>query len=217
MSQYKIESIKCKHCKRQIKIQAWGFINVSIDPQLKERALDGKLFLFDCLKCGKQTEFIYPLLYNDIEYKLMINFHPEERETDNVQSTGWSSAIGEDYTARKVTGADNFTEKLLIIESALDDRAIECLKYLIGSNQMVVKGEQGGGLEGKHILFKGICQEEKKLMFTVKAEQADNDKELKVDLNLYEQVVGGIAESSELAGDHGANVNQRWIALRLNS
>ncbi len=56
----------------------WNSINVTLDPKMKEKVMDGSLFLWTCSKCGTTFRVPYPFLYHDMEHRFMVEFFPEK-------------------------------------------------------------------------------------------------------------------------------------------
>jgi Zn ribbon nucleic-acid-binding protein len=45
-------SYTCPRCQKQSRFTIWQSINVDLDPSLKQKVMDGSLFVFHCLYCG---------------------------------------------------------------------------------------------------------------------------------------------------------------------
>ena len=76
MTQQRQIQVDCPNCGAKEKVIIYQSINVSLDPSLRERLLEGKINIFQCGKC-KQDAFISgPLLYHDMDRKFMVQFFP---------------------------------------------------------------------------------------------------------------------------------------------
>lgn len=50
------EVIDCPGCGKKQKFTCWRSVNVTLDPDLKQRILDGSLVSFECKACGHKTK-----------------------------------------------------------------------------------------------------------------------------------------------------------------
>ena len=78
MSMNSIKKVNCPKCDNSQDFEIWNSINVSLDPRLKERVLNRSVLTFECEKCGYKEEGIYPLLYHDMDKKLMLFLLPKD-------------------------------------------------------------------------------------------------------------------------------------------
>ena len=130
--------IKCSKCGEEQKFRMWQSINTSM-PFARKDIISGKLFELKCNKCGKTTRVIYPILFNDLEHQVMIQYVPPENIETVLPYVEIITRMGS--RARIVTSINELREKAMIFESNLDDRVIEVLK-LIAMRQ--VKNQLGG-------------------------------------------------------------------------
>ena len=56
-------------------------INVSLDPELKEKLINGDLIAFNCQECKYETHFPCNLLYHDMGEKFFIYWLQNEEDT----------------------------------------------------------------------------------------------------------------------------------------
>ena len=66
MSLEREETLKCPKCKTENKFHIYDSINVTLDPELKKKVLDGSLFKMKCAECGTETVINYDTLYHDM-------------------------------------------------------------------------------------------------------------------------------------------------------
>ncbi|HJK60190.1 MAG TPA: CpXC domain-containing protein, partial [Methanocorpusculum sp.] len=59
--------IICPECDHEQKITICPSVNVTTDPEMREKVLSGELFLFTCEKCGYTGFAGYPFVYEDKE------------------------------------------------------------------------------------------------------------------------------------------------------
>jgi len=121
----------CSNCGNKNTIKIYKSINVSDNPELKEKVKDGSLFLWECPHCGKVNLAKYETLYHDPSRKLMVWLVAGNgiSETQMQAISNHTKAIG-GYTLRIVGDTGNLMEKVLINEAGLEDTAIEMCKYV---------------------------------------------------------------------------------------
>ncbi len=74
--------IKCK-CGNEVEMQLYDSVNVTLNPELKEKIIKREINIFECPKCGvKSPDLAYPFLYADMTKKIWIWCYPEEMEKD---------------------------------------------------------------------------------------------------------------------------------------
>ena len=73
---------KCPYCRNKQKIVIWQSINVTVNPELKNKLLAAEINQFTCEKCGKKTLLNVPLLYHDMEKKFCVQYYPPEMLND---------------------------------------------------------------------------------------------------------------------------------------
>ena len=131
-------TIKCPKCGEELKFTMWQSINTMM-PFARKDIISGKLFEVECKKCGQTTRVIYPILFNDLEHQVMIQYVSPE-DVESVQSSiEIITRMGS--RARVVTSIDELREKAMIFESELDDRVIEIQKQLVIRQ---VRNQMGG-------------------------------------------------------------------------
>lgn len=101
----KIELV-CPECNEKFNVDIFTSINVQMDKDMKNRVLSGKLFDMECAHCHSKFHIPYPVLYHDMEKKLLIQF-TEEKELEPIKKILDHANVGEDYTVRIVDDADN--------------------------------------------------------------------------------------------------------------
>ncbi len=121
----------CSKCGQQNKIRIYRSINISENPELKDKVKDGSLFLWECPHCGQVNLAKYETLYHDPAGKVMVWLLPEgDLPESQMQSiTMHTKAMG-GYTLRRVNDTGSLMEKVLIREAGLDDAVIEMCKYV---------------------------------------------------------------------------------------
>lgn len=124
-------SAPCSKCGQIHKVTVYRSINVSENPELKDKVKDGSLFLWECPHCGQVNLARYETLYHDPAGKIMIWLLPEGNlpESQMKSITMHTKAMG-GYTLRRVNDTGSLMEKVLIHDAGLDDAVIEMCKYV---------------------------------------------------------------------------------------
>lgn len=68
----------CPRCKAPIIADVNQLIDVSVDPQLKQKLLNGSLNVAHCQNCGYQGMLSVPLVYHDADKELLLTYFPPE-------------------------------------------------------------------------------------------------------------------------------------------
>ena len=121
----------CSKCGQQHKVTVYRSINISENPELKDKVKDGSLFLWECPHCGQVNLAKYETLYHDPAAKLMVWLIPsgEVSETQMQAITMHTKAMG-DYTLRRVNDMGSLMEKVLASDAGLNDVVLEMCKYI---------------------------------------------------------------------------------------
>lgn len=138
-------------------------VNVTLDPEYREKILDQSLFLYHCPHCGNQVHVEYGVLYHDMEQKIMIQVCSDAGSALDMPPLNESlkgtkqETFAENYRLRCVAGILRLIEKIRIFEAGLDDYAVEILKAWLWN------GIEGDG--EKELFFDSL--KEGKLEFAV--------------------------------------------------
>lgn len=131
MSQVRTEVIDCPMCQAKGEFQIWNSINVDLDPSLREKLFTEELFIWECPQCHTKVYVPFGFIYHDMTRKFMLFYSPEECE-DKYEPLEMPDFLQQDeYTYRAVYGIVALKEKIRILESGLNDIAIERLKYVL--------------------------------------------------------------------------------------
>lgn len=133
MSRISTQEIKCPHCGEKIDFVYWESINVTLNPDMKERVLNGEAFRCECPHCNQSFGVEYPTLYHDMDKHFMIHCNPMlmHEETRQMMRTLLQLEMLPDYRQRFTLEQNEMKEKILIFENDLDDRIIEIMKLFI--------------------------------------------------------------------------------------
>lgn len=72
--------ITCPKCNHESDYIVWYSINVTLDPEMKDKILDDTLFSWVCPHCGERFYAPYDFLYHDMENGIFTWYRNEELE-----------------------------------------------------------------------------------------------------------------------------------------
>lgn len=78
MSKSSQHNFVCPWCKHKQTVTVWESINVTLDPDLRVKLFEGKINVFKCDSCGKETFISIPLMYHDMTKKFCVQYYPPE-------------------------------------------------------------------------------------------------------------------------------------------
>lgn len=190
----------CSKCGQRHAIDIYKSINTAMDPDLKARLLSGELFLWECPDCGAANLVAYECLYHDPDERYMIWMLPSG-EPEGLQQAAIMNqvrAMG-DYRLRTVRNAGDLMEKVMIFDAGLDDRCIELVKFVAGSELQNVSNLHFYRLQDDVMVFSGV-------------------KDGKMDgfgfgLNVYEDCRGILARNPDIASGEGfTRIDPDWVS-----
>ncbi len=129
MSKTTTRKFKCMKCDEVYDIETFDSVNVTLDPDLKDKVSSGDIFYKECPHCHNTYMLEYPCLYHDMERKFMVWLMKEEIDA-NIKNM-YTQVFNEQkqLTLRRCEDIKSFLEKIEIFNNGLDDRAIEFAKY----------------------------------------------------------------------------------------
>lgn len=135
MSSHHKETITCPKCGKTHEFTAWDSVNVTLLPAEKLQILDNAFFTDRCPDCGHEMQIAYPLLYHDMEKKLMLYLMPGYQAATKEALSDMSKGLlragmdeREGYRLRVVREINDLREKIYIFDAGLDDRCVELMK-----------------------------------------------------------------------------------------
>ena len=165
MSSNPVNQLRCPVCRHVQEFTLRNVVDVTDDPERKQALLTGALTRMTCAKCGAETDVLYPLLYHDTEYRLMIWLIPGRGQPgDDDHKLGEIDAtLAATHQFRLVRTANELKEKVVIAEAGLDDRVVELFK-------VVMRRDSDSQIQAEDsLLFAGLEREddENVLLFAV--------------------------------------------------
>ena len=127
----------CSKCGEKSRIKIYRSINISEDPELKEKIRNGSLFVWECPHCHQANLAKYECLYHDPENRIMVWLVPSGNFSESQMQaiSNHTKAMG-GYRLRMVGDVGAMMEKILIFDEGLDDMAIEMCKYVTRMEMM---------------------------------------------------------------------------------
>jgi hypothetical protein len=124
--------LTCPACKGDGTFPTWDCIDGNADSALRQRVLtDQTLFFYECPHCHSQVHIESPCLYIDKKNKWMVWHIPDPKAT--VTAADVCAFLGADsfadYTCRAALTWGEWREKIIEMESGVDDRLYEIIKY----------------------------------------------------------------------------------------
>lgn len=133
MSKVSRIDIDCPECGVESTYDIYNSVNVTLDPALKSKILDGLLFDMICPKCAQHFGIDSDLLYHDMGKRLCVWLKiPDDSGIPVLEpgTDGLAQLIG-DYTTRVVTSHNELVERIRLIEDGHDDVTVEIVKLFL--------------------------------------------------------------------------------------
>ncbi|MFZ1319994.1 MAG: CpXC domain-containing protein [Ignavibacteria bacterium] len=84
MTKLNITFVNCLECDYQNNVELYESVNVTIDPDLKEKILDDSFKKFVCENCKFESKLEYGFMYHDMEKQIMIVYNPDKEYLKEV-------------------------------------------------------------------------------------------------------------------------------------
>lgn len=146
MSAAKTYNIRCPQCGHEQKVDLYDSINVAQQPELKAALFENRLNRIQCESCEASFRIDKPLLYHDPDRNILIHWMPDtavsrEEILDEFDKSmeELRSALPEDIEpprVRLVFTRTELVELVFIIESGMEERVVEYIKYTIHTQNM---------------------------------------------------------------------------------
>lgn len=117
----------CPYCGKQHPINIYQAINVEKEPEMRDKAVMGEVFIQTCPKCGKKYMVQNELTYVDPIHKFII--YVSTKPIAPLSRQVVEPLLNQGYTLRRCSTVAEFTEKIQILEDGVDDVMVELAKY----------------------------------------------------------------------------------------
>lgn len=137
MSLEREETLICPACRAENRFRIYDSINVTLNPELKERVLDGSLFKLKCHACGGETVVRYDTLYHDMsaDHPLLIQccqkregWEAINEQNENIRTMMREMKLSNEFPHRVVIGYNALRETIRIFDAGFDDRIMFAVK-----------------------------------------------------------------------------------------
>ena len=139
MSKITSQSFTCPKCKYEGKFIMYDSVNVTLDPELREKVLSGEIFDWTCPKCGDKYNIRHDLLYHDMDKEFQVYYSPKNSaELNKTINNLARKCLGVSRKYRTVNSLNALREKIFIFERGFNDIAIELVKAILkfGKNEI---------------------------------------------------------------------------------
>ena len=209
----------CSKCGQQNTVTVYRSINISENPELKDKVRDGSLFLWECPHCKQVNLARYETLYHDPAAKLMVWLIPEGEisETQMQAITMHTKAMG-GYTLRRVNDMGSLMEKVLISDAGLDDVVLEMCKYVTKMEmiQKSVSAEQKDEFLASDFHFYRSEGEDDGRILTFMYALDGQMLGVNIGWNVYQDCAGILERNPQVRPDDGfAKVDADWLSSKL--
>lgn len=208
-----MEKVKCPGCGNEMNMEIHEFVDVSTDPEYKERIMNGSLFLVKCPECGEETLAEYPVMYMDPSKKLTIYMAPghDEGLLEQLNSLELpETEIDEEAVYRVVESGEELLEKILIYDGGRDDRLMELYKALIVEN---IK-EEWPQVKREDLLYFLDGDEEYFIVWDFQ-NLAGEQMTINIDDELYDQLKRDYLPALAVPAGKYVEVNMTWLDQRI--
>lgn len=120
---------KCPSCNNEQQLNYYQSVNITLQPELRQKVLNQQLNLQICTHCNNEINIITDFLYHDMENKLMIHFKQSEgkNEEDSIDDM-LNEMLEKGYIYRVVNHYADLVEKIKIFDYKLNDEIVDKIK-----------------------------------------------------------------------------------------
>ena len=208
----------CTKCGNANEITVYRSINISENPELKDKVKDGSLFIWECPHCGTVNLARYETLYHDPEGKLMVWLLPDGDlpESQMQAITLHTKAMG-GYVLRRVNDTGSLMEKVLIHDAGLDDIVLEMCKY-VTKMEIAAKmdKEKASELYSAPFHFYRIEGEDSERIITLMYPWEGNMAGARIGWNVYEDCLGILQRNPGMKAEEGfVKIDSDWLYSKV--
>ena len=214
MSDYHKKMVSCPFCSTVFDVKVWNSINVTLQPELRERVLTEDIFLNQYPLCKKMLYVGCNTLYHDMEKCFMIFFHHNAGncvEKDVVAISQNISHLRKDYIFRNVNDIMKMKEKILIFEANLDDVVVEYVKFLL-TNRLLKLPQWTFNFDDRVMFVNFDGSKMQFVRFDANNQLVDD---VFVDADCYANAKQQIEHDDRFHAHAGAAVDASWIEKRM--
>ena len=161
MSKLRTIKLTCPNCGEEFKFDLYDSVNVSINPELKDKVIDGSIFASICPKCSHVEALLYPLLYHNMESNYMIQLnsyadlmdYKEELTNQNKVKEMFPNLVN-DIKVIGVTSLADMITTITALDNGLDWRVVQLA--LLFMQYDFIKYCNDNKLESRNINYSGL-------------------------------------------------------------
>ena len=204
------EMLNCPNCDMEIGFRPLEFVDVSTDPDYKEKIMNGQFFLVKCGECGAEIMVEYPVMYMDPEKKLNIYMAPDHEDDllDQLNSLDVPECDEDkDAIFLLVSSPTELLEKILLADGGRDDRIMELYKAIVVENLR----EDFPQVVPQDLLYYIDGEEEYLIVWDFDNEDGEQ-LTISVEEDLYQDLYDDFAEALAIPANKYAEVDAVWLA-----
>ena len=208
------EMLNCPNCDTEIGFKPIEFVDVSTDPDYKEKIMNGQFFMVKCPECGAEIMVEYPIMYMDPEKKLNIYMAPDHdgELLNQLNSLDVPECdVDEEAIYRLVNGPTELLEKILLADGNRDDRIMELYKALVVESIR----EDFPQVQTQDMLYYVDGSEEYFIVWDFENEDGEQ-LTIEVDEELYQQLKEDHLEALSIPANKYAEVDAVWLLDRVD-
>lgn len=204
----------CRRCGRSFPVKRMDVLDTGEDPSFFEGIRDNSIFLVKCPYCGWETHGDYSFLYKERDRHYMLYYAADEEDYRRIFGIFREKGGCLDreelsrWTKRIVTDHRDVLEKLLILDSGLDDRVIEIMKALAYASLRVKRKD----LKPDTVLFDRVSDGNYCFRFLEGKETA---AAYAFERSMYEKIRTGMQPFLNGADGDSPVVNSQWAVQIL--
>lgn len=216
MSKISTKELTCPSCGCKGDFRMYDSVNVSLDPQLRDEVLSGRIFEWKCPKCGDTVSVRYDLLYHDMDNAFQIYYSPSNCSGINDMINEMLSKYpGMRKLSRTVESLNALREKIYIFESGLNDIAIELTKAVIKYSKDS-KIAEGSELRFVKLVNLDNDSSKDKLLFKQIIDGQPQEGIIIIEKEDYEKYLGEISSNERFKMlTYCDTINEEWITNEL--
>ncbi len=117
----------CPHCNHEQELIYHQSVNITLDPEMKNKVLAGKLNQNFCINCNKEINIVSGFLYHDMKNQIMLELAVKTEEEDKEESKKAviQDLISKGYIYRVVDEYERLVEKIHIFDNKLNDIVVQ--------------------------------------------------------------------------------------------
>lgn len=154
MTKWTTSRVNCPACCEDGNFEICSQIDITENPELKQKIFSRELFRFTCPECGEKIIVAYDCTLIDSKNKFIISLVTSESDEEAA-----SKLKIDGYQLRITHSVNQFTEKLALFEDNTDDKVIELYKLMLEAQYederpgAEILGIYYGGKDDDNLLF----------------------------------------------------------------